>query len=179
MNYAEKLKNPKWQKKRLEVLGRDKWQCQKCFSDQHTLHVHHKSYQFGKDPWEYDLDLLITLCEFCHEEEGGYRKSLEKRLLEALRGRYWTHDLLPLIEAFESPPMACHPEVISTIIKFILTNEALYYFNEYLYWHHRGINHCHHIMDLMNYLLDEAHKLHKENNKDVVNESNTSRDNSG
>lgn len=62
--YSEKLKDPRWQKKRLEILSRDNWRCTKCGEDKATLHVHHVSY--GGDPWEVDSILLVTLCEHCH-----------------------------------------------------------------------------------------------------------------
>lgn len=32
------------------------------------LNVHHKFYQVGKKPWEYNDDSLITLCRPCHEK---------------------------------------------------------------------------------------------------------------
>ena len=47
MEYAEKLKDPRWQKKRLEILERDAWVCQKCFDTKSTLHVHHRIYNGG------------------------------------------------------------------------------------------------------------------------------------
>jgi 5-methylcytosine-specific restriction endonuclease McrA len=33
------------------------------------LHVHHKYYIEGRNPWEYSNDALITLCETCHDEK--------------------------------------------------------------------------------------------------------------
>lgn len=69
MTYSEKLKNPKWQKKRLQILERDVFTCQKCLDKESTLHVHHKFYTKGKNPWEYDNYVLITLCEKCHQLE--------------------------------------------------------------------------------------------------------------
>jgi len=33
-----------------------------------NLHVHHKYYQIGNQPWEYPNDALVTLCWNCHEE---------------------------------------------------------------------------------------------------------------
>lgn len=65
--YSEKFKDPRWQKKRLEILNRDKFKCRVCKSDKKTLHVHHFVYLIGRDPWEYDDKILITLCEDCHE----------------------------------------------------------------------------------------------------------------
>jgi hypothetical protein len=66
MNYSDKLRDPRWQKRRLEILERDGWACQVCGDKEHTLHVHHKVYEQGKDPWDYDGESLVTLCDFCH-----------------------------------------------------------------------------------------------------------------
>ena len=68
MTYQEKLKDPRWQKKRLEILERDEWLCQNCMDDERTLHVHHTRYSAG-DPWDCPDDYLITLCESCHMVE--------------------------------------------------------------------------------------------------------------
>jgi hypothetical protein len=67
MNYSEKLKDPRWQKKRLEILDRDMWKCKSCGDDKKTLHVHHIFYMPRKDPWDIPNGLLITLCEGCHK----------------------------------------------------------------------------------------------------------------
>lgn len=66
--YAEMLKDPRWQKRKSEILTRDKFTCQLCGSTEKTLHVHHLKYIKGNKPWEYcDAD-LITLCEKCHSK---------------------------------------------------------------------------------------------------------------
>lgn len=69
MNYAEKLKHPMWQKKRLEILSRDEFTCQRCGSKDKMLHVHHRYYLKVEFPWEYPDKALVTLCFECHEEE--------------------------------------------------------------------------------------------------------------
>lgn len=38
--YLEKLKDPRWQKRRLEIFQRDEFTCQVCFDTESTLHVH-------------------------------------------------------------------------------------------------------------------------------------------
>lgn len=68
MKYADKLKHPKWQKKRLEVLSRDEFRCQLCWDNTTMLHVHHKYYKKGQDPWKYKLKAFITLCSKCHDK---------------------------------------------------------------------------------------------------------------
>jgi hypothetical protein len=74
--YSEMLKDPRWQRKRLEILERDEWTCQNCTSTTATLHVHHKVYDRGAAPWEYDDDLLVTYCEECHEKVGDTIRQL-------------------------------------------------------------------------------------------------------
>jgi hypothetical protein len=79
--YSEKLKDPRWQKKRLDVFSRDDWSCVFCQRKDKTLHVHHLKYDQGKDPWEYDLDFLVTACEECHELEHELRGAYENDLI--------------------------------------------------------------------------------------------------
>lgn len=67
MTYSEKLKDPRWQKKRLEILERDNFTCRECGSKTDTLHIHHCCYIKGKQPWEYS-ETLLTLCANCHQE---------------------------------------------------------------------------------------------------------------
>lgn len=64
MNYSEKLKSPKWQKKRLEVLSRDNFTCCKCGDTETELHVHHLKYT--KEPYDAPNEDLETLCKDCH-----------------------------------------------------------------------------------------------------------------
>ena len=67
--YAEKLLDPRWQKKRLEVLQNYDFVCQSCCDGESTLHVHHKHYIRGRKVWEYDNKQLICLCWQCHENQ--------------------------------------------------------------------------------------------------------------
>jgi len=87
MTYQEKLKDPRWQKKRLEILERDGWMCRQCYDKTKTLHVHHRWYNAELEPWEYEDRVLITLCEDCHKEEPD--KSKIRRLL--LEDRFYQH----------------------------------------------------------------------------------------
>ena len=73
MTYSEKLKSPKWQKKRLEILQRDKFICTNCGCKEKQLHVHHKVYIFNNEPWEYENEFFTTLCYECHETEEQYK----------------------------------------------------------------------------------------------------------
>jgi hypothetical protein len=81
--YYEKLRDPRWQKMRLEVMNRDGFVCQSCFDSESTLNVHHRLYIKGRDPWDYPLAGLVTLCESCHKSEADVSEQLH-RLVMAL-----------------------------------------------------------------------------------------------
>ena len=72
IEYREKLKDPRWQKKRLEVFQRDDFTCQKCGDKTRVLNVHHRHYKPQADPWEYFDFELVTLCEDCHKYETEF-----------------------------------------------------------------------------------------------------------
>ena len=78
--YAEKLKDPRWQKKRLEIFERDRFRCVVCFSAHKTLHVHHGYYRGGADPWDYEDETLSTLCEDCHQMAGELLESIHRQI---------------------------------------------------------------------------------------------------
>lgn len=75
--YSEKLKDPRWQRRRLEILNRSDFACEVCLSKTKTLHVHHKLYRKGAQPWEYADHELAALCEDCHETDHGIRAEIE------------------------------------------------------------------------------------------------------
>lgn len=113
LSYYEKLKLPQWQKKRLEILGRDKWECQNCGDESTTLHVHHTYYEKGLEPWEYPSQSLITLCEPCHKEAQVTLAELHRsigllgigendRIIGYLRGLYIDHpSIYVLVENYD------------------------------------------------------------------------------
>ena len=72
MTYAEKLKDPRRQKKRLEIFQGDDRECQRCGNKEETLHVHRCYYEKGIDPWEYESASLITVCHRCHHFLGNH-----------------------------------------------------------------------------------------------------------
>lgn len=68
MTYSEKLRDPRWQKKRLKVMEHAKFRCQICGAKDQTLHVHHSYYTRGKEPWQYPDGALICICHECHRK---------------------------------------------------------------------------------------------------------------
>lgn len=84
MSYTERLADPRWQRKRLEVMNRDNWTCQRCGDSSMQLEVHHVEYWEGKKPWEYPDDMLVTVCRTCHQKEDE-RPKHEKYLIQSLQ----------------------------------------------------------------------------------------------
>lgn len=82
--YQKKLLDPRWQKKRLEILNRDNFSCQICGDTTRTLVVHHKNYIYGNEPWDYIDNNFITLCESCHEYEHYYKDEVFGRIHDFL-----------------------------------------------------------------------------------------------
>ena len=80
-NYSKKLSDPRWQKKRLEILQRDDFKCRCCGDDKSELHVHHLVYFAGTEIWEYPDSMMVTLCHTCHQGEHD-NKNTESLLVE-------------------------------------------------------------------------------------------------
>ena len=122
--YSAKLRDPRWQKKRLEIMQRDKFSCQCCGDGESTLNVHH--FEYHGDPWSTPPELLITLCEQCHENEGYARKESEKQLLSALRKhRFLSHDVKVLAMGFENMQSFHVPEVMASVINWAMCEKEL------------------------------------------------------
>ena len=126
ITYSEKLKDPRWQKKRLEILNRDKFTCQNCGDETKTLHVHHKLYIHGCEPWDYEDKYLLTLCYSCHEDEEVAMKENIPLLINAVkRSPFMAADLLTLGEGIEEVKLFHLSGVIAHAIKYLLTNDKL------------------------------------------------------
>jgi len=68
MDYLEKLKDPRWQKKRLEIFNLYDFKCMACGTTEKELHIHHRKYKRGREPWEYKNNEFFVLCIDCHDE---------------------------------------------------------------------------------------------------------------
>lgn len=55
----EVLVVPEYDVEHIELVYQDRY---------YQLHAHHKYYISSKLPWEYKIESLITLCQYCHEE---------------------------------------------------------------------------------------------------------------
>jgi hypothetical protein len=108
--YSEKLKHPLWQKKRLEILERDKWTCLLCGDKETTLHVHHKKYKPNTDPWNYQDSNFVTLCEHCHYEVEDYKLDVDQ--LKICKISTWKDVNLRIMVV--ANPISCHIAIHET-----------------------------------------------------------------
>lgn len=103
-NYSQKLKDPRWQKKRLEIMQRDDFRCQNCQDKTATLHVHHRFYLKNHEPWQYNDNALVTLCESCHALEEATKSEAQKEIYESLCSfGYLNNDILHIADLFKTP----------------------------------------------------------------------------
>jgi 5-methylcytosine-specific restriction endonuclease McrA len=65
--YSERLKDPRWQKRRLEIMNAAGFKCTWCGTSEDTLNVHHFSYSKSGNPWDVDDSSLVCICQKCHE----------------------------------------------------------------------------------------------------------------
>lgn len=96
MSYAELLKHPLWQKRRLEIFVRDNWTCQRCDysladaekegNTANQFHAHHTIYFYKRKPWDYEDKYLYTLCSKCHDYETKHLKTAWQLLRESISG---------------------------------------------------------------------------------------------
>lgn len=92
--YADKLRSPKWQKYRLEIMQRDAFICQKCGDKETTLNVHHLKYS-GENPWDAPAYDLITVCEDCHYAwEIQKKEQPDCNIFECLKVKHWSGTIL-------------------------------------------------------------------------------------
>jgi hypothetical protein len=67
-SYRSQYLDPRWQKKRLEVMEQQGFTCQRCETTEKTLSVHHNQYIPNRDVWDYENSQLSVLCQDCHAD---------------------------------------------------------------------------------------------------------------
>lgn len=102
MTYSQQLAHPNWQRKRNDILNRDKYACQVCESTEKTLHVHHRYYKKELLAWEYPDEALITLCHHCHRLEGIAEKEFKEAVITLLTAGFFYAELLEQINIFKN-----------------------------------------------------------------------------
>ena len=87
MTYAQQLRHPKWEQRRLQVIEKAGSRCECCgnfgINDGETsevrFEIHHGYYTPGLMAWEYPDDVLYCLCPECHKD---VQESMERAQYE-------------------------------------------------------------------------------------------------
>lgn len=126
LTYSEKLKDPRWQKKRLEVLNRDNFTCRICGDNTSTLHAHHKFYERGKEPWEYDIKHLVTLCEICHDSEERQMQEYAPLFIDTFKqSEFFADDLRELAWGIHEIKLLHLPSVVASAYSYAFRSEEM------------------------------------------------------
>lgn len=124
--YSDKLKNPKWQKKRLSVLNRDKWKCKLCGDADTNIQVHHTKY-VGANPWDTPDEFLISICEHCHQvlhelKDEEVVRVTKERMGDSLHIFAHTQYAVFLLYFFNGSPITLITQIPSEIFKRVSKN---------------------------------------------------------
>lgn len=99
--YSELLRDPRWQKLRLEKMQACDWKCEVCGDGSEELNVHHLSYRKTscgemREPWRYEIQELQCLCKTCHTithlPDEKLRKHMKRLAVEIVPMH--THDVV-------------------------------------------------------------------------------------
>jgi len=126
--YSELLKDPRWQKKRLEILNRDNFTCQFCHDTENTLHVHHLVYNKLNNPWETPTEDLITLCEECHANEHACRFEALKEITTEFNKFPVSHDQLSIFAFALKHSKIKDKRWLLQVMEYIINDQKLFDF---------------------------------------------------
>jgi hypothetical protein len=132
VEYARKLSDLRWIKKRNKIVSRDGHKCRLCSSTD-NLQVHHLSYV--GEPWDAPDDQLRTLCYDCHRLVEVYFKGSHYYLgiKKVEKHTFWdgfndykvtfiafTDQLIVLeTESLKAATIYTNPDYKSALIKFL------------------------------------------------------------
>lgn len=124
--YSEKLRDPRWQQLRLKILERDEWTCQKCYSGEKTLCVHHLYYVKGREPWEYNLDELVTTCEDCHQQETLDVNTATDQLVKEIKKKLlFSDNIMDVSTGFRNMEKPLLPIFPAALAEFLQNEERV------------------------------------------------------
>jgi len=116
MTYSEQYKDPRWQKKRLEIMQRDEFKCRSCGDKNSTLNVHHAvPYKKDKFIWEYENSDLLTLCEDCHTQISDNVSDCKIMILKISTDVVCSEYLVNIVNLLQF----CNPPELEKIFKYI------------------------------------------------------------
>ncbi len=86
--WLAQYRDPRWQRRRLEIFQRANFTCEYCQRTDLPLHVHHGIYRKGHAQWEYEDFELHCLCEECHHGETARSQVLKEWICRMDRDQF-------------------------------------------------------------------------------------------
>jgi hypothetical protein len=134
MGWKAKYNDGRWQKLARKAKERDNYTCQDCGDDEEaagakkaSLQTHHIFYEYGREPWEADLDSLVTLCRHCHDRVTEVKRENDSRLKAAIyRAGFSSEDIGNIARGFEGFKCLANPALIATALEGALKENALH-----------------------------------------------------
>jgi len=85
MTYADQLNHPLWKMKKNRVMAENNCRCQHCGRQDAQMQVHHVHYIKGRMAWEYPDEMMMCLCEWCHQRWHDEHGKAQNALALALK----------------------------------------------------------------------------------------------
>ncbi len=79
-SFSDKFKDPRWIRRRDEIIASAEYLCQDCGVAADDLEVHICYFEQGREPWEYPHEVYRCLCR----TDSAVRRPLEKEVRQAL-----------------------------------------------------------------------------------------------
>ena len=122
-DFFAQYKDPRWQKKRLQIMERDGFKCKSCQAEHIPLNVHHKvPYRANAKPWEYKDDELITICEDCHKKITEVRRECNEIVAKNTNIIEYSYDFLSVLCQLDK----MNPYEIESVLRILklITNQS-------------------------------------------------------
>jgi 5-methylcytosine-specific restriction endonuclease McrA len=106
--YGQKLKDSRWQQLRLKSFDAAQWTCEECLTvkPKDGLQLHHVVYLPNVEPWDHPPEVLMVLCEGCHEKRHEVERQLFVKFAQVIK-RICIEQLktMPIWYMFEETPI--------------------------------------------------------------------------
>ncbi len=108
-------------------MQRDKFMCQICGDEESMLTVHHKVYEKNREPWEYEDNYLVTVCDSCHKNQHSEESTYTPLLIKQIKvAGFFADDIRELATGFNMCSFSKynHKEIMQAI-SFLIGNKEL------------------------------------------------------
>jgi hypothetical protein len=79
-SFYQQYQDPRWQRKKYEIMAQRNWVCEWCGAKDRQLHVHHGYYEKDRAVWDYPNDSLYCLCDPCHRKANANKRDAQRAL---------------------------------------------------------------------------------------------------